>query len=167
MVFFVCVVFVFLVLAGLYESWTSPLAVILIVPLVLLFAVSGVHLRGMDNNIMTQIGFIVLIGLACKNAILIVEFAKQREERGEELVSAVSHASRNRLRPIAMTSLAFIFGVVPLAFGLGSGFELRQSLGTSVFFGMIGVTIAGCIFTPVFYYIIRRLTSKKRAKEAA
>lgn len=166
-VFFVCVVFVFLVLAGLYESWTSPLAVILIVPLVLLFAVSGVHLRGMDNNIMTQIGFIVLIGLACKNAILIVEFAKQREERGEELVSAVSHASRNRLRPIAMTSLAFIFGVVPLAFGLGSGFELRQSLGTSVFFGMIGVTIAGCIFTPVFYYIIRRLTSKKRAKEAA
>lgn len=165
-VFFVCVIFVFLVLSGLYESWTIPLAVILVVPLVLFFAVSGVNMRGMDNNIMTQIGFIVLIGLACKNAILIVEFARQREEHGEELVSAVSHASQNRLRPIAMTSLAFIFGVVPLAFGLGSGFELRQSLGTSVFFGMIGVTIAGCIFTPVFYYVIRKLFGKGKKLEA-
>ena len=157
-VFFICVLFVFLVLSGLYESWSIPLAVILIVPLVLLFAMYGVNLRGMDNNIMTQIGFIVLIGLACKNAILIVEFAKQREQHGEELVSAVSHAARNRLRPILMTSLAFIFGVIPLAFGIGPGFELRQSLGTSVFFGMIGVTVAGCLFTPIFYYVIRRIT---------
>ncbi len=160
-VFFVCVVFVFLMLSALYESWTIPLAVILIVPLVLFFAISGVHARGMDNNIMTQIGFIVLIGLACKNAILIVEFAKQREEHGEELVSAVSNASKNRLRPIARTSLAFIFGVVPLAFGTGSGFELRQSLGTSVFFGMIGVTVAGCIFTPIFYFVIRKIFKGK------
>lgn len=160
-VFFVCVVFVFLMLSALYESWTIPLAVVLIVPLVLFFAITGVHARGLDNNIMTQIGFIVLIGLACKNAILIVEFAKQREEHGEELVSSVSNAAQNRLRPIAMTSLAFVFGVIPLAFGTGSGFELRQSLGTSVFFGMIGVTIAGCIFTPIFYYVIRRISRKK------
>lgn len=159
-VFFVCVVFVFLMLAALYESWTIPLAVILIVPLVLFFAISGVHARNLDNNILTQIGFIVLIGLACKNAILIVEFAKQREENGEELVSSVSNASKNRLRPIVMTSMAFILGVFPLAYGTGSGFELRQSLGTSVFFGMIGVTIAGCIFTPIFYYVIRRLFGK-------
>lgn len=159
-VFFVCVVFVFLMLAALYESWTIPLAVILIVPLVLFFAISGVHVRNLDNNILTQIGFIVLIGLACKNAILIVEFAKQREENGEELVSSVSNASKNRLRPIVMTSMAFILGVFPLAYGTGSGFELRQSLGTSVFFGMIGVTIAGCIFTPIFYYVIRRLFGK-------
>ncbi|PWM31739.1 MAG: hydrophobe/amphiphile efflux-1 family RND transporter [Verrucomicrobia bacterium] len=159
-VFFVCVVFVFLMLAALYESWTIPLAVILIVPLVLFFAISGIHARGLDNNILTQIGFIVLIGLACKNAILIVEFAKQREENGEELVSSVSNASKNRLRPIVMTSMAFILGVFPLAYGTGSGFELRQSLGTSVFFGMIGVTIAGCVFTPIFYYVIRRLFGK-------
>ena len=159
-VFFVCVVFVFLMLAALYESWTIPLAVILIVPLVLFFAVTGVHARSLDNNILTQIGFIVLIGLACKNAILIVEFAKQREENGEELVSSVSNASKNRLRPIVMTSLAFILGVFPLAYGSGPGFELRQSLGTSVFFGMIGVTIAGCVFTPIFYYVIRRLFGK-------
>lgn len=155
-IFAMCVLFVYLVLAALYESWRLPLSVILIVPLVLLFAIIGVYYRGMDNNIMTQIGFVVLIGLACKNAILIVEFAKQRQESGEEIVSSVSNASKNRLRPILMTSFAFILGVVPLAFGTGSGSELRQSLGTSVFFGMIGVTLLGLIFTPVFFYIIRK-----------
>lgn len=167
-IFAVCVIFVFLLLSALYESWTLPLSVILIVPLVILFAMVGVNIRGLDNNLMTQIGFVVLIGLACKNAILIVEFAKQREEHGEEIVSAVSTAAKNRLRPIVMTSLAFILGVVPLAYGTGSGFELRQSLGTSVMFGMIGVTIFGCIFTPVFYYVIRRLfASKKKAPAEA
>ena len=155
-IFGMCVLFVFLLLAALYESWKLPLSVILVVPLVLLFAVAGVLLRGLDNNIMTQIGFVVLIGLACKNAILIVEFAKQRQEKGEEVVSAVSNAARNRLRPILMTSFAFILGVVPLAFGTGSGSELRQALGTSVFFGMLGVTILGLIFTPIFFYVIRR-----------
>lgn len=159
-IFALCVVFVFLLLAALYESWTLPLSVILIVPLVLLFAIMGVYLRGMNNNLMTQIGFIVLIGLACKNAILIVEFAHQREMKGEEIASAVSNASKNRLRPIIMTSLAFILGVVPLAFGHGAGFELRQALGTSVFFGMIGVTVFGCVFTPIFYYAIRRIARK-------
>ncbi len=161
-IFAICVVFVFLLLAALYESWTLPLSVILIVPLVILFAMVGINIRGLDNNLMTQIGFVVLIGLACKNAILIVEFAKQREEHGEEIVSAISTAAQNRLRPIVMTSLAFILGVVPLAYGTGSGFELRQSLGTSVMFGMIGVTVFGCIFTPVFYYVIRKLTRKRK-----
>lgn len=155
-IFAMCVIFVFLLLAALYESWKLPLSVILVVPLVLLFAIGGVLWRGMDNNIMTQVGLIVLIGLACKNAILIVEFAKQRQDKGEEVVSAVSTASRNRLRPILMTSFAFILGVVPLAYGVGSGSELRQALGTSVFFGMLGVTFFGLIFTPVFFYIIRR-----------
>lgn len=167
-IFAVCVIFVFLLLSALYESWTLPLSVILVVPLVILFAMIGVNIRGLDNNLMTQIGFVVLVGLACKNAILIVEFAKQREDHGEEIVSAVSTAAKNRLRPIVMTSLAFILGVVPLAYGTGSGFELRQSLGTSVMFGMIGVTIFGCIFTPVFYYVIRRLfASKKKAPAEA
>ncbi len=155
-IFSMCVLFVFLLLAALYESWKLPLAVILVVPLVLLFAVGGVLSRGMDNNIMTQIGFIVLIGLACKNAILIVEFAKQRQERGEEIIHAVSTASKNRLRPILMTSFAFVLGVAPLAFSSGYGSELRQALGTSVFFGMLGVTLLGLAFTPVFFYIIRR-----------
>ena len=155
--FLMCTVFVFLLLAALYESWTMPLAVIMVVPLVLLFAIMGVYFRDMNNNIMTQIGFIVLIGLACKNAILIVEFANQRQMRGEELLSSVQNASKNRLRPILMTSLAFIGGVVPLAYAGGSGAELRQALGTSVLFGMIGVTVFGCIFTPVFYYVLRRI----------
>lgn len=167
-IFAVCVIFVFLLLSALYESWTLPLSVILVVPLVILFAMIGVNIRGLDNNLMTQIGFVVLVGLACKNAILIVEFAKQREDHGEEIVSAVSTAAKNRLRPIVMTSLAFILGVAPLAYGTGSGFELRQSLGTSVMFGMIGVTIFGCVFTPVFYYVIRKLfASKKKAPAEA
>ena len=155
-IFAMCVLFVYLVLAALYESWRLPLSVILVVPLVLLFALCGVLMRGMDNNIMTQIGFVVLIGLACKNAILIVEFAKQRQEKGEEIVSSVSNASKNRLRPILMTSFAFILGVVPLAYATGSASELRQALGTSVFYGMIGVTFMGLIFTPVFFYLIRK-----------
>ncbi len=160
--FSLSVIFVFLLLVALYESWTLPLAVILVVPLVLLFAILGVHLRGMDNNIMTQIGFVVLIGLACKNAILIVEFAHQREMKGEELVSSITHASQNRLRPIVMTSLAFILGVAPLAYGSGAGYELREALGTSVLYGMMGVTVFGCLFTPVFYYMIRRLARRAR-----
>ncbi len=155
-IFSICVLFVFLVLAALYESWGLPLSVILVVPLVLLFAIMGVDLRGLNNDIMTQIGFVVLIGLACKNAILIVEFAKQRQEKGEEIVSSVSTAARNRLRPILMTSFAFIFGVLPLAYGVASGSELRQPLGTSVVFGMLGVTVFGLLFTPVFFYIIRK-----------
>ncbi|MBO7522054.1 MAG: multidrug efflux RND transporter permease subunit [Opitutales bacterium] len=166
LVFAMCVIFVFLILAALYESVTLPLAVILVVPLVLLFAIMGVYFRGMDNNIMTQIGFVVLIGLACKNAILIVEFAHQREMKGEELVSSVRNASKNRLRPILMTSLAFILGVVPLAYATGAGSELRQALGTSVFFGMIGVTVFGCVFTPVFYYVIRRFFAAKKSQPA-
>ena len=155
-IFALCVVFVFLILAALYESWTLPLTIILIVPLVLLFALLGVDARGLDNNLMTQIGMVVLIGLACKNAILIVEFAKQRQERGEEIVSATATASQNRLRPILMTSFAFILGVLPLAFSLSSGSELRQPLGTAVMFGMLGVTFMGLIFTPVFFYVIRK-----------
>ena len=165
LIFALSVIFVFLLLVALYESWSLPLAVILIVPLVLLFAVAGVLYRGMDNNIMTQIGFVVLIGLACKNAILIVEFAHQREAKGQDLVFAVSQAAKNRLRPIIMTSLAFIFGVIPLAYGTGAGMELRQALGTSVFFGMIGVTVFGCIFTPVFYYLIRHYFVRKNDSE--
>lgn len=156
LIFALCVLFVFLILAALYESWTLPLAIILIVPLVLLFALLGIEYRGLDNNLMTQIGMVVLIGLACKNAILIVEFAKQRQEKGEEIISAVSHASQNRLRPILMTSFAFILGVVPLAYSLTSGSELRQPLGTAVMFGMLGVTLMGLLFTPVFFYVIRK-----------
>ena len=156
-IFAICAIFVFLLLSALYESWTIPLSVILIVPLVIFFALLGINYRGFGNDLMAQIGFVVLIGLACKNAILIVEFAKQREDKGETLQHALAMASQNRLRPIMMTSFAFIFGVVPLAYGMGPGCELRQPLGTSVMFGMVGVTLLGCIMTPVFYYIVRRL----------
>jgi hydrophobe/amphiphile efflux-1 (HAE1) family protein len=149
------VTFVFLVLAAQYESLTLPLAVILIVPMCLVAAILGVVLRGQDNNILTQVGFIVLIALAAKNAILIVEFAKQLEDQGEERHDAAVHAARLRLRPILMTSLAFIFGVAPLVWAIGAGAELRQSLGTAVFSGMIGVTLFGLIFTPAFYVVSR------------
>ena len=155
-IFALCVIFVYLMLVALYEDWKLPLSVILLVPLVLLFAIAAVLARNLDNNLMTQVGFIVLIGLACKNAILIVEFAKIRQERGEDAASAVSSASRNRLRPILMTSFAFILGVVPLAYGVDAGAELREALGTSVLYGMIGVTFLGLIFTPAFYYAIQR-----------
>ncbi len=158
-VFVLAVVFVFLMLAALYESVTLPLAVILIVPMCLLAAVTGVNLRGQDNNILTQIGFIVLIGLAAKNAILIVEFAKQgEEENGLSRWDAAVEAARTRLRPILMTSFAFIFGVAPLAFAKGAGAEMRQALGVTVFFGMIGVTVFGLIFTPIFYVLCRNLS---------
>jgi multidrug efflux pump subunit AcrB len=151
------VVFVFIFLAALYESLTLPLAVILIVPMCLLAAILGVNLRGLDNNILTQIGMVVLIGLAAKNAILIVEFARQGEEHGMSAVDAAIAAAKTRLRPILMTSAAFIFGVIPLAFGVGPGAELRQSLGVAVFFGMIGVTLFGLVFTPLFYVLCRKL----------
>jgi hydrophobe/amphiphile efflux-1 (HAE1) family protein len=149
------VLFVFLLLAAQYESLLLPLAVILIVPMCLLAAISGVLLRGIDNNILTQIGFVVLIGLAAKNAILIVEFARQAEERGASRLEAAVQSARTRLRPILMTSLAFIFGVVPLVLATGAGAEMRQALGTAVFFGMLGVTLFGLLFTPVFYVLVR------------
>ena len=155
--FLLAVVFVFLVLAAQYESLTLPLAVILIVPMCLIASITGVVLRGMDNNILTQVGFIVLIGLAAKNAILIVEFARQLEDQGRDRWAAAAEAARLRLRPILMTSLAFIFGVVPLVWAIGAGAELRQALGTAVFAGMIGVTLFGLIFTPVFYVLCRWL----------
>ena len=154
--FGMAVVFAFLVLAALYESVTLPLAVILIVPMCILAALLGVTARGLDNNILTQVGLIVLIGLAAKNAILIVEFAKQGEElHGLNRFDAAKEAARTRLRPILMTSFAFIFGVIPLAFASGAGAEMRQALGTAVFFGMIGVTVFGLLFTPVFYVAMR------------
>jgi hydrophobe/amphiphile efflux-1 (HAE1) family protein len=153
--FALAVVFVFLVLAAQYESLTLPLAVILIVPMCLIASITGVLMRGQDNNILTQVGFIVLIGLAAKNAILIVEFAKQLEDGGRDRWAAAVEAAHLRLRPILMTSLAFIFGVVPLVWATGAGAELRQALGTAVFAGMIGVTLFGLLFTPTFYVISR------------
>ncbi|MEM9684606.1 MAG: efflux RND transporter permease subunit, partial [Pseudomonadota bacterium] len=162
LVFALSVVFVFLLLAALYESWLLPLAVILIVPICLLAAMLGVQLRGMDNNILTQIGLVVLVGLAARNAILIVEFAKQAEDRGLDRFSAAVEAARTRLRPILMTSFAFILGVVPLLIAAGAGAEMRQALGTAVFFGMLGVTIFGLLLTPVFYVVCRKLARDSR-----
>jgi multidrug efflux pump len=162
-VFMASVVFVFLLLSAQYESWTLPLAVILIVPMCLLAAVTGLLLRTMDVNILAQIGFVVLIGLAAKNAILIVEFARQNEEHGEDRFQAATEAARVRLRPILMTSFAFILGVLPLMIATGAGAEMRQSLGTAVFCGMLGVTIFGLIFTPVFYVVVRRFAAKPKA----
>ena len=155
--FVLAVVFVFLVLAAQYESLVMPLAVILIVPMCLLAAIFGVGLWGMDNNILTQIGLIVLVGLAAKNAILIVEFAKQAEDEGASRIEAAVSAARTRLRPILMTSFAFILGVVPLVIASGAGAEMRQALGVAVFSGMIGVTLFGLIFTPIFYVISRNI----------
>jgi multidrug efflux pump subunit AcrB len=165
--FALAVMFVFLVLAAQYESLTLPLAVILIVPMCLVASIVGVVLRGMDNNILTQVGFIVLIGLAAKNAILIVEFAKQLEDQGRDRFAAAVEAARLRLRPILMTSLAFIFGVSPLVWGVGAGAELRQTLGTTVFSGMIGVTVFGLIFTPAFYVLSRWFAARARRRTAA
>jgi len=156
-VFPVCVLFVFLVLAAQYGSWTLPLSVILIVPMCLLAATIGVLLMGQDINILTQIGFVVLVGLAAKNAILIVEFARDIEREGKDTLHAVIEACRLRLRPILMTSFAFILGVLPLVISTGSGSEMRQAVGVAVFFGMIGVTLFGLIFTPIFYMLIRRM----------
>jgi len=164
--FVLAVIFVFLVLAAQYESLTLPLAVILIVPMCLVASIVGVVLRGQDNNILTQVGFVVLIALAAKNAILIVEFAKQLEDRGMDRFAAAVEAARLRLRPILMTSLAFIFGVLPLVWAIGAGAELRQTLGTAVFSGMIGVTAFGLIFTPAFYVVCRWLAMRFEARRA-
>ncbi|WP_033920097.1 efflux RND transporter permease subunit [Sphingomonas sp. 37zxx] len=155
--FGLAVLFVFLLLSANYESLTLPFAVILIVPMCLLAALLGVNFMGLDNNILTQIGLVVLIGLAAKNAILIVEFAKANEDRGDEMYEAARHAAAQRLRPILMTSIAFILGVLPLVIGSGPGAELRAALGVAVFFGMIGVTLFGLLFTPAFYIMSRRM----------
>jgi multidrug efflux pump len=161
-IFGFAVVMVFLVLAAQYESWSLPLAIILVVPMCLLSAVIGVWVAKYDINIFTQIGFVVLVGLASKNAILIVEFAKQRETAGVPRREAVLEASRLRLRPILMTSFAFIFGVLPLVIAEGAGAEMRRSLGTAVFSGMLGVTLFGIFLTPVFYDIIQQLGRKRQ-----
>jgi multidrug efflux pump len=159
-VFALAVVLVFLVLAAQYESWSLPLAVILVVPMCLLCSIAGVAAMHMDINIFTQIGFIVLVGLASKNAILIVEFAKQQRESGRDRREATLEACRLRLRPIMMTSFAFILGVVPLVVAEGAGAEMRRTLGTAVFSGMLGVTLFGIFLTPVFFYVIDRLGTK-------
>ncbi len=156
LIFGLAVLFVFLLLAANYESLVLPFAVILIVPMCLLAAILGVNIMGMDNNVLTQIGLVVLIGLAAKNAILIVEFARQNEENGMELHAAAEHAAEQRLRPIVMTSIAFILGTLPLVIGGGAGAEMRRALGVAVFFGMIGVTTFGLLFTPSFYVISRK-----------
>ena len=163
-IFPLCVLFVFLALAAQYESWSLPLAVILIVPMCLLSAIVGVYSRGQDNNIFTQIGFIVLVGLACKNAILIVEFARQQMEAGSGRLEAAAEAARLRLRPILMTSFAFILGVLPLVIAKGAGAEMDQALGTAVFFGMLGVTFFGLIFTPIFFSLISGLVATNRSE---
>ncbi|MGY4663306.1 hydrophobe/amphiphile efflux-1 (HAE1) family protein [Pseudomonas chlororaphis] len=166
LVFPLCVIFVYLVLAAQYGSWSLPLAILLIVPMCLLAAAGGVRLMGLDINILTQIGFIVLVGLAAKNAILIVEVARQQEQDGQGIVDAVVEACRLRLRPILMTSLAFILGVLPLVLSEGAGSEMRQAVGSAVFFGMIGVTLFGLLFTPIFYVLIRRLAGGERRLQA-
>jgi multidrug efflux pump len=168
MVFVLAVVLVFLVLAAQYESWSLPLAVILVVPMCLLCSIAGVALAHMDMNIFTQIGFVVLVGLASKNAILIVEFARQRRESGLVRREATLEACRLRLRPIIMTSLAFILGVVPLVIAQGAGAEMRRTLGTAVFSGMVGVTLFGVLLTPVFFYVIQGVTdwqARRREKQ--
>ena len=166
-VFPICVLFVFLVLAAQYGSWSLPFAVILIVPMCLLAATIGVRIMGQDVNILTQIGFVVLVGLAAKNAILIVEFARDIELEGKPRLEAVVEACRLRLRPILMTSFAFILGVLPLVISTGSGSEMRQAVGVAVFFGMLGVTLFGLIFTPIFYVIVRNLADGKNVKKPA
>jgi HAE1 family hydrophobic/amphiphilic exporter-1 len=163
--FALAVVFVFLVLAAQYESWALPLAIILIVPMSVLAALLGVMARGFDNNILTQVGLVVLIGLAAKNAILIVEFARQEEDqRGRDPEAAVVEACRRRLRPILMTAFAFILGVVPMVVASGAGAEMRQALGTAVFFGMLGVTVIGLFLTPVFYVVLRAVVRRLRGE---
>ena len=166
LIFPICVLFVYLVLAAQYGSWTLPFAVILIVPMCLLAATLGVRLMGQDINVLTQIGFVVLVGLAAKNAILIVEFAREMELQGRERLDAITEACRLRLRPILMTSFAFILGVLPLVISSGAGAEMRQAVGVAVFFGMIGVTVFGLIFTPIFYVLVRRLSDTRKHEVA-
>jgi multidrug efflux pump len=169
LVFPLCVLLVYLVLAALYESWTLPAAVVMVVPMGLLSAIGGVYLfsfigMGGDNNIFTQIGLIVLVGLACKNAILIVEFAHELEQQGRGIVEAAREAAALRLRPILMTSLAFVAGVVPLVLSSGAGAEMRQAMGIAVFAGMIGLTFFSLLLTPVFYVLLRKLATRNRAQ---
>ncbi|HXR51133.1 MAG TPA: efflux RND transporter permease subunit, partial [Steroidobacteraceae bacterium] len=166
LIFPLCVLLAFLVLAAQYESWTLPLAVILIVPMCIVSALTGVWLIGGDNNIFTKVGFIVLVGLACKNAILIVEFAVHLEQQGRTAMQAAVEACRLRLRPIVMTSLAFIMGVVPLVFSSGAGSEMRRAMGVAVFSGMLGVTFFGLFLTPVFYLLLRGRMRARRELSA-
>jgi multidrug efflux pump len=159
-VFPLAILLAFLVLAALYESWTLPLAVILIVPMCMLSALLGVELTGGDNNVFVQVGLVVLMGLACKNAILIVEFARELELQGKGIVEAALQACRLRLRPIVMTSIAFIAGTVPLVLSHGAGSEVRSATGITVFAGMLGVTLFGLFLTPVFYVALRKLVTR-------
>ncbi len=162
-IFPLSVFLVYLVLAAQYESWSLPFVIILIVPMTLFSAIAGVWLLNGDNNVFTQISLIVLVGLACKNAILIVEFAQDQRQQGQALHEAAREAARIRFRPIIMTSLAFIGGVYPLVVASGAGAEMRQSLGTAVFSGMIGVALFGIFLTPVFFFVLMRIGSRKRA----
>ncbi|HOW19416.1 MAG TPA: efflux RND transporter permease subunit, partial [Phycisphaerae bacterium] len=164
-IFPLCVLFVFLTHSAEYESWLLPLSIILIAPLSISFALLGVSLYGIDNNIFVQIGFVVLIGLACKNAVLIVEFAKQQHEHGLSVRDSAVEASHLRLRPILMTSFAFILGVVPLATATGAGAEMRRTLGIAVLAGMLGVTLCGLFLTPVFYYCLQGLSAWRESKK--
>jgi len=166
-IFPLCILLVFLVLAAQYESLALPLAVILIVPMSILSAIFGVYFFGGDNNIFTQVSLFVLAGLASKNAILIVEFARELERRGRGVVEATIAASRIRLRPILMTSFAFIMGVVPLVLSHGAGAEMRQAIGVAVFWGMAGVTFFGLILTPIFYILVRKVELRLRRPEAS
>jgi multidrug efflux pump len=167
LIFPLCVLLVYGVLAAQYESWSLPLTVILIVPMTLLSAIAGVWLTGGDNNVFTQISFLVLAGLACKNAILIVEFARQREHEGASRREAILDACRIRLRPVLMTSVAFIMGVVPLVLASGPGAEVRHAMGVAVFAGMLGVTVFGLILTPVFYVVVEGLAARLAPRPAA
>jgi multidrug efflux pump len=167
LVFPLCVLLAFLVLAAQYESWSLPFVVILIVPMCLFSAIAGVWLTHGDNNVFTQIGLLVLVGLACKNAILIVEFAREREQEGYDPLHAALEASRIRLRPILMTSFAFIMGVVPLVVARGAGAEMRHTMGVTVFSGMLGVTFFGLLLTPVFYVVVRGLVHRRAGARVA
>jgi HAE1 family hydrophobic/amphiphilic exporter-1 len=151
---------VYLILAAQYESWTTPLAVVLSVPLVVLGAMFALSLRGLDNNVFTQIGLVLLIGLGAKNAILIVEFARESRAGGMSILDSAIHAAKTRFRPILMTSFAFILGVVPLMVAQGAGAASRQALGTAVFGGMLGATILGLFFTPTFYVVVTTIAEK-------
>jgi multidrug efflux pump len=165
-IFPLCVLLVYVVLAAQYESWSLPLTVILIVPMAFCSALGGMWLTGADNNVFTQISFLVLAGLACKNAILIVEFAREREAEGQEHASAILDACRIRLRPVLMTSVAFIMGVVPLVFSSGAGAEIRHAMGVAVFFGMLGVTFLGLTFIPVLYLVVARVVERFTSRRA-
>jgi multidrug efflux pump subunit AcrB len=167
LVFALALIVVYLILAGLYESWTLPLPVILSVPLAVLGAMLGLLWRGMDNNIYTQVGLVLLVGLGAKNAILIVEFAKANRERGLGLVQSAVDAARLRLRPILMTALAFILGVLPLVHATGAGAASRQAIGTAVFFGMIGNTLLGLLFTPLLYVAVTGIAERVFRRKTA